>query len=388
MTSFEEIQPRIDKIFNQQKEHKRIVNLSTVRERKLKLKILLNAIFENEEKIAEAIYKDFKKPFAESKLTEVFSVTTEIKHTIKNLGKWNSPKRVKTPIVYFGAKSKIHLQPKGQVLIISPWNFPFLLAMGPLVSAIAAGNTVILKPSEYSSHTTNFLIQFLADLFEEKEVVVISGDHRMGEYLVNLPFDHIFFTGSSEVGKLVMEAAAKNLTSVTLELGGKSPTIIDESADLKSTAERICWGKFMNAGQTCIAPDYLIVHESIQREFLTHLTSALTKFYANLNTIQENKDYSRIIDEKHFNRLDQLITDAKQKGADFLYSLHSIPEERFFPPTVITDVNFEMNIMKEEIFGPILPIIPYKNEIELFDIIEKNPNPLALYIFSQKKTFY
>jgi aldehyde dehydrogenase (NAD+) len=258
--------------------------------------------------------------------------------------------------------------------------------MGPLVSAIAAGNTIMLKPSEHSPHTTEFLIKFLADLFNEKEVAVFYGDHLVGEYLINLPFDHIFFTGSTPVGKLVMKAASQNLTSVTLELGGKSPTIVDESADIKSAAEKICWGKFMNAGQTCIAPDYLIVHESIKDKFVSNFKSAVENFYGPFDAILNNKDYSRIIDSKHYDRLYELVSDAQNKGAELIFPSNSRNNDKFIPPMVLTNVSLDMTIMKEEIFGPVLPIVSYQNEDEIFEIIDRNPKPLALYIFSQKKS--
>jgi aldehyde dehydrogenase (NAD+) len=387
MTSFEQLRPKIDKIFKQQSEYKDVVNISSVGERKLKLRKLLNAILKNEDKIVEAIFKDYKKPFPESKLTEIFSVITEIKHTLKNLDKWVQPHRVPTPIVYLGFKSEIRYQAKGQVLIISPWNFPFLLAMGPLVSAIAAGNTIMLKPSEHSPFTTEFLIKFLGDLFNEKEVAVFYGDHLVGEYLINLPFDHIFFTGSTPIGKLVMKVASQNLTSVTLELGGKSPTIVDESADIKSAAEKICWGKFMNAGQTCIAPDYLIVHESVEDKFVSNFKSAIEKFYGPYDKIINNRDFSRIIDSKHYERIYELVSDAQKKGAELIFTSNTKNNDKFIPPMVITNVSLDMTIMKEEIFGPVLPIVTYQKEENILEIINHNPKPLALYIFSKKNSF-
>ena len=260
----EKLQQEIHNVFAKQKANRINLAATTAKERKEKLKKLLKVVLNSQSQICEAVYKDLRKSSEETKLTEIFAVTTEIRHAIRNIGKWMRPKRVKTPLAFFGSTNKVMYESIGQSLIISPWNYPFQLAIGPLISAIAAGNTVIIKPSENSSNTSAFLQKLINENFPEEEVKIFLGDAEVSKELTSLPFNHIFFTGSPEVGRLVMEAASKNLTKVTLELGGKSPTIVHEYANLKISAERIAWGKFMNAGQTCVAPDYLLVHEIIK----------------------------------------------------------------------------------------------------------------------------
>jgi aldehyde dehydrogenase (NAD+) len=246
---------QIQQVFEKQKSNRITLAQTTAKERKVKLRRLLNEIMKSQDAICEAVYKDLKKSKEETKLTEIFTVTTELKHTIKKLNRWMKPKRVSTPLAFFGASSKIIFESIGHSLIISPWNYPFQLAMGPLVSAIAAGNTVMIKPSEKSPCTSELLKKMIDKLFPDDEVKVILGEAEVSKELTGLPFNHIFFTGSPAIGKLVMEAASKNLAKVTLELGGKSPTIVNEDADIKIASKRIAWAKFMNAGQTCVAPD-------------------------------------------------------------------------------------------------------------------------------------
>ena len=378
---------RIQNIFDLQAANKKNINLATVNSKKIKLKKLLSSILQNVDEITEAIYQDFKKTPAETKLSEIFPVTAELRHTIRNLKHWSKPHRVLPPLVFFNSTNKILYNAKGKVLIISPWNYPFLLTVGPLISAIAAGNCVIIKPSEYTPHTSAFLSGFIAQLFDENEISVVEGDYKESQFLLTLPFNHIFFTGSTRVGKIVMENAAKNLTSVTLELGGKSPTVIDESADLDSTVQKIVWGKYLNCGQTCVAPDYVLLPEYMLNKFETAFKNALNKIYGNANSIQSNTDYCRIVNDIQYGRLISLLDDAINNGAKLVGNVENNIEQKFLSPVLLTNVSLSSKIMKEEIFGPILPVITYKNEHEIFDIISGNPKPLALYIFSKRKSF-
>ncbi len=378
---------RIEKIFALQQANKNSVNLSTARDRKIKLQKLLNAILQNADELTEAIYKDFKKAPTETKLSEVFPVTAEIRHTIRKLKHWTKPHRVMSPLVFFNSTNKILYKSKGQVLIISPWNYPFLLAIGPLISAIAAGNCAIIKPSELAPNTSAFLSEFIAQLFDENEIAVVEGDSKTAQFLLTLHFNHIFFTGSTRVGKIVMEAAAKHLTSVTLELGGKSPTVIDESADLVKAVRKIVWGKYLNCGQTCIAPDFILLPEHLLSEFENAFKFALNKIYSDTNSIQSNADYCRIVNDSQFERILSLLNDAINNGAKLVGTGQMDSKQRFLSPVLLTNVSADSQIMNEEIFGPILPVITYKNQHEIFDVINRNPKPLALYIFSKRNSF-
>ena len=378
---------RIKNVFELQQKNKADINNSSVDKRKFKLKKLLNAILNNIDELCDANYKDFKKAKTETMLSEVFPLTSELRHTIRNIKRWQKPHRVSPPLAFFNSSNKIFYEPKGQVLIISPWNYPFLLAVGPLISAIAAGNCVIIKPSEHTPNTSAFLMKFISQIFDETEVAVIEGDYQEAQGLLSLPFDHIFFTGSTRVGKIVMQAAANNLTPVTLELGGKSPTIIDESADVKNAAQKIVWGKYLNCGQTCIAPDYLLIPEHLLNNFVKVFKQSLEKLYGNINSISSNPDYCRIVNQNQYERILSLITDAVKNGAKLIGNFDHNDEQRFLAPVLLLNVSINSEIMREEIFGPVLPVITYKNEHEIFDIINRNPKPLALYIFSKRKTF-
>ncbi|MCF8241796.1 MAG: aldehyde dehydrogenase family protein [Melioribacteraceae bacterium] len=377
----------VNRLFDLQKKESAKNPFIPVEKRKANLKKLLRKIFESELEIQKAVYEDFKKPAAEVKLTEIFTVTSEIKHAIRHLKKWTKPQRVKTPLTFFGSSNKVFYEPKGTVLVLAPWNFPFQLALGPIVSALAAGNRIILKPSEKSPHTSAFLYKFLSELFDEKEVAVILGDHVIAEELVRLPFDHIFFTGSTETGKKVMTAAAQNLTPVTLELGGKSPTIIHQSADLKSAAYRIAWGKFMNCGQTCIAPDYVLIKTEMQDEFINLVKSAVESYFGKVEKIKEDANYCRLINDDHYKRLNDILQSAIEHGAEIKFGGIVEEDNKYISPTLITNVSLDSRIMKEEIFGPILPVITYSDYNELTEIINNNPDPLALYVFAKDKKF-
>ena len=293
-----------------------------------------------------------------------------------------------------GARSYIYQEPKGVVLIISPWNFPINLSFSPLIAALATGNRVILKPSEQSPASSAIMREIIGKLYKAEEVSLFTGDAEVAKSLLKLPFDHIFFTGSSALGKNVMQAAAQNLSSVTLELGGKSPVIIDESADLKTTASRIAWAKFINSGQACIAPDYVYVHRKKEAEFLRLLEKRVSHLYGQKNSkprpIRESEDYARIINAKHCHRLEELIAEALSKGAKKAWDTeekNTREGENFIPPTVLYNIDLESKIMQEEIFGPVLPVIPYDSIDEVISFIQKKEKPwLCTYILKILKT--
>jgi aldehyde dehydrogenase (NAD+) len=373
----------IDTIYHLQVQNKRNVALSTVKERIAKLKTMRNWVSANEQLIKDALYKDFKKPESEAILGEIYGVMGELNHTIKHLGSWMKPQKVSVPITLLGTFPKVVYEAKGNSLILAPWNYPFNLALKPVVQAIGAGNTVILKPSEMTPHTSTLIKKMINELFNENEIAVVEGDAAVSKHLLDQKFDHIFFTGSPNVGKIVMTAAAKNLTSVTLELGGKSPCIIDDTADVSATAERIAWGKIVNNGQTCIAPDYVFVHHSKAAEFINAFKTTIHKMYNGVGAdIAKSKDYARIVNAKHFNRIKNLVDDAVLKGANVEFGGQMIAEENFIAPTLLTNVKDDMSIMQEEIFGPVLPIIEYSDLNDVISYIANREKPLALYIFS------
>ncbi len=381
------LEKEVKRVFKAQKQFALQLRESTANERIAKLKKLKALILHYRPQIHEAVYKDFKKSSAEADLGEIFGVLATITHTIKHLKKWMKPKRVPTPLNMLGSSSKVYFEPKGVTLIISPWNYPFQLAIDPLLYAIAAGNTAIIKPSEMTPNTSALIKKIINEVFDEKEVAVLEGDATIAQLLLKEPFDHIFFTGSPMLGKIVMEAAAKHLTSVTLELGGKSPTIVDETTDIKDAAQKIVWGKFMNCGQTCIAPDYVLVQENIQEELISEIKENIKKLYGQEGSvpIEESPDYTRIVNQRHFSRIKGLLEDAIEKGAKILDGAQMNENDNFIAPTILTDVNDNMQIMHEEIFGPILPIQSFKALKEATDYVNTKPKPLALYCFSKSK---
>ncbi|EOZ92069.1 Aldehyde dehydrogenase [Indibacter alkaliphilus LW1] len=380
----ENVQQAIDETFAAQRIQAKYNRLSSVKERKILLEKLQNWIKNNHSDIQRAIHADFKKPYAEIDLSEIFVVTSEIKHALKNLDHWVKPKKVPTPIPMLGTKSYVQYEPKGTSLIIAPWNYPFNLALGPLVSAIAAGCTAIIKPSEMTPHTSALLRRLVEETFDKSQVAVFEGEVEVAQVLLSKPFDHIFFTGSPAVGKIIMKAAAEHLSSITLELGGKSPAVIDNKADIKDAAEKIVWGKFVNCGQTCIAPDYILVHQAIKDEFLKELVQQIKKMYdPSKKGIEKSKDYARIVNSKHLKRMKNLLADAELKGAVKYFGGHVEEEENFFEPTVLTGLTEEMEVMQEEIFGPILPVISFADLEEAINYINLKPKPLALYVFSK-----
>jgi aldehyde dehydrogenase (NAD+) len=360
---------------------------STLVERKERLLKLLNWITTHQEAIHEALWLDFNKPAIEVDLNEIFPVTSEIKHCLKNLSNWMRPQPQPTPLPMLGTSAFVVAEPKGRALLISPWNFPFNLAIGPLVSALAAGCPAILKPSEYAPHTAQLVQDLVSDLFAPHEVAVCLGEKEVASELLGLPFDHIFFTGSPAIGKIVMRAAAQHLSSVTLELGGKSPVILDASADLKDAAEKLIWGKFVNCGQTCIAPDYILVPEDKKDIFIGHAREVLNRYYdPEEKGIMQSPDYARLINAKHFDRIRQLLEDSLQKGAQVEAGGELDEETRYVAPTLISNIGEDMLVFQEEIFGPILPILTYSHLNDALALIHSQPKPLALYFFGKDES--
>ncbi len=343
--------------------------------RRKQLLTLREMIVENEEAIKEALKKDLNKSSFEAYTTEIGFVLYSLRKTLKNLRKWMKPKKVKTPIFHTFTKSYVRREPLGTVLIIGPYNYPFQLMLDPLIGAIAAGNTAILKPSEFPSHTEALMKKILNETFDEEYVHVVTGEKETTKALLELPFDHVFFTGSPRVGQIVYEAASKHLTPVTLELGGKSPAIVAADANLKVAARRIVFGKFLNAGQTCIAPDYLYVDERVKERFVELLKETIEQFY------RDEKDaFPRIINDRHFERIQSLVDTSK-----VVYGNHTNAKQRYMSPTLMVDVTFDDAIMREEIFGPVLPVLTYKSIEEARGKLERLEKPLALYVFSSDK---
>ncbi|MGO5358451.1 aldehyde dehydrogenase [Anaerofustis sp. LCP19S3_F7] len=342
------------------------------------LKNLKMGILKMEEEICEAIKKDLGKSYYESYMCEIGMVLTEINYMIKHIKKFSKIKKVKTPISQFYSKSYKVKVPYGLVLIMSPWNYPFMLTISPLVDAISAGNVCVVKPSAYSKYTGEVLKKLIEKYLPKEVVSVAIGGRELNSFLLDLKYDYIFFTGSVSVGKLVMEKASKNLTPVTLELGGKSPCIVDENTNLKLAAKRIVFGKFLNAGQTCVAPDYLIVKENIKDNFIELLKNEISIQYG--EEPLKNKDYVKIINEKHFNRIVSML-----KNEDIIWGGKVDRANLRIEPAIIDNVTFENACMKEEIFGPILPIMTFKTKEDIVEIINHNKTPLALYLFSDNK---
>ncbi len=369
-------QSSITNILNKQRQFFATGKTQNIDFRIEQLKKLKRAISDYQEKIAAAVKADLNRP----KFEAYFELTflTEINDAIKKLKSWVKPRRVSTPIEQFPAGAKIYPEPLGVVLIIGAWNYPFQLVISPLLGAIAAGNCAIIKPSEIAVNTSEVVADLIANTFESNYIAAVTGGVEVSQQLLAEKFDYILFTGGTRVGKIVMEAAAKNLTPVTLELGGKSPCIVDDDIPLEYTAKRITWGKFINAGQTCVAPDYLLVNKSVKSNLLEKIKQSIDKFYGE-NPL-ESPDYGRIVNEQQFNRLSDLLKEGKIViGGD------TKSEERYISPTVIEGVNWDAEIMQEEIFGPILPVLEYENLEEAIDLVNSRPKPLSLYFFSRNK---
>lgn len=371
------------RIFNLQKQNQFNIGNTTAKQRKAKLKKLHNAVNQYRPAIKEALYNDYRKHPSEVDLSEIYPVTSELKHAKSNLHEWMRRKKVDTPLAMMGSSSYIKYEPKGVVLIISPWNFPINLTLGPLVSALAAGNAIMIKPSEMTPHASAVMKKIISEVFDENEVALIEGGINTSTDLLKLPFNHIFFTGAPSIGKIVMKAAAENLASVTLELGGKSPTIVDESANIPLAAKRVAWAKYINNGQVCIAPDYLFVHESKKIEFIEEFKKQINEFYT--SDASQESSYARIVNKRHYDRVKSYIDDAISKGARVESGGKFIEDQHFIAPTLMTQVPMDSTLMTEEIFGPVLPVFGFTDLKEVIDEINSREKPLALYIYSKKK---
>lgn len=351
-----------------------------IKSRKESLKKLLHVITQNEQAIILALYNDFKKPAFEAVLTETNYVISDLKETIKNIDSWAKPKKVMASFLNFPSSDYIYSEPFGNVLILSPWNYPFQLALCPLIAAVAAGNKVTLKPSELTPNTSNIIAKIISETFAVKDVVVITGDATVAANLLSKRWDYIFFTGSVAVGKIVAKAAAENLTPVTLELGGKSPCIVDETANLELSAKRIVWGKIINAGQTCVAPDYILVHHKIKAIFVKLLIEEIEKALG--TNPEESPDFARIINLKNWQRQLSLLENQK-----ILFGGQSNRDSLYLAPTLLDEPKMDSLVMTEEIFGPILPLLSYESKADIDKIISSFEKPLSLYLFSQNKLF-
>jgi len=361
--------PDIDRIYDAQQRRRAAVGATGANERIAKLRKLHDALLARRGEIRRALWDDYRKPAAEVDLSEIYPAVGEARHAMRNLREWMQPKPVPTPIALLGSRSQIVHEPKGVVLIVSPWNFPINLTLGPLVSAIAAGNCAMIKPSEMTPHASACMKRILGDLFDEDEVAVVEGDAEVAQALLEKRFDHIFFTGSPAVGRIVMRAAAEHLTSVTLELGGKSPAIVDRTANLDEAAKKMAWGKFFNSGQICIAPDYALVDESVHDAFVEKLRRSIDAL---------GGDASRgvLVNERHAARVRRLAGAGAAAAA---------ADPRAIPPTILDDASPEAAAMQEEIFGPVLPIVPYRTLDDAYRIIEEREKPLVLYLFSRSE---
>lgn len=346
------------------------------------LQLLADAMRKNETVLGEALKKDLGKSAFESYATEIGFVLADIRYTIQNLQKWSAPKRVRTPLYLFLGKSKIQKEPYGSVLILGPYNYPVQLLAEPLVGAIAAGNCAVLKPSELTPHVSEAMYQIVHSTFKEEYIACVEGGVEVNQELLSQKFDYIFFTGSERVGRIVMKAAAENLTPVTLELGGKSPVIIEKTANIKEAARRIAWGKLMNAGQTCVAPDYVLVDESRKQQFLTEMKTAFSHLYG--KEIKKNPDFGRIVNERHMERLQKIL----EQDAKYLFCGGEADTlQRYIEPAIL-DLGKDQNAasMQEELFGPILPVLSYHKLEDAVRFVNKRAKPLALYLFTKKRS--
>ena len=351
--------------------------------RRQRLGRLASWLTANREAIQQALSQDFKKPPEETDLTEIWPSLTELRHTSRQLKKWLAPLAVGTPMALLGTRGWVQAEPKGVVLIIAPWNYPFYLALDPLASAIAAGNAVVVKPAEQTPATSALLRRMAEELFQPNEVLVLEGGKEVASELLRLPWNHIFFTGSPQIGKIVMRAAAEHLSGITLELGGKSPAIVDDTANLRDAAEKIVWGKFLNAGQTCVAPDYLLVQASVQEALLSELRRAIHKYYgADNEAVKASGSFARIVNRHHFARLAALLEDAQAHGATVAQGGSLDEHQLYLEPTVLTDVPAGATILEEEIFGPLLPVLTFERLPEAAAYVNARLPPLAQYVFT------
>lgn len=361
-------------IFDLQRSHRARVAATAAGERIAKIHRLERVILSRRKEIREAMHTDFRKPAQEVDMTEIYAIVSEARHARRHLRRWMRPQSIRTPLTLFGSKSTVLHEPKGSVLIISPWNFPFNLSLGPLVSAIAAGNTAILKPSEMTPASSACIRRIVEEVFSPENVAVVEGGREVGETLLKLPFDHIFFTGSSAVGRVVMKAAAEHLASVTLELGGKSPVVVDRSADVKRAAKRVVWGKLVNSGQVCISPDYVLVHEAVHDAFVAHVKHEVERRHVEDRTI--------MVSDVHAERVNHLIESATNAGGSIVTGGRF--EGRDASATVMTGLTMG-SAMEEEIFGPLLPILEFRSLDDALRVIAERGKPLVLYVFANDR---
>jgi aldehyde dehydrogenase (NAD+) len=348
-----------------------------------RLRRLRTAVIAHRQALYDGVWADFRKPAAEFEVTELQLVLAEIAHAIRHLRRWMRPRRVPGTPLLAGTRSRVVHEPRGQVLILAPWNYPAQLLLSPLAAAVAAGNVCIVRPSEKVPATGAVLARIVSDAFPEDEVALVSGGVETADALLRLPFDHFFFTGSTAVGRKVMHAAADHLASVTLELGGKSPAIVDRSADLARAAERIVWGKFVNAGQTCVAPDYVLVHEADAPTFLAAARDAIARFYGTGDGPQRSDSLARIVDDLGFARLAEALRGTVEAGARIEAGGGTDAAERYIAPTLLSGVRHDAPLMREEIFGPILPVLTVRSLDEALAFVVARPKPLALYVFAR-----
>ncbi len=348
--------------------------------RKKSLKRLQEEIVKREDAICDALYADFKKPKFETLAAETQFVLAELNYTLKKIDSWASPTRVSASWMNWPSSDYIYKEPYGAVLVIAPWNYPFQLAIAPLIGAIAAGNTAVVKPSEVTPHTAAIISEIIKAVFDPAHVTVVEGGVEVSQQLLAETWDYIFFTGSPQVGKIVYESAAKHLTPVTLELGGKNPCIVDDTASIALTAKRIVWGKFLNAGQTCIASDYILVHEHVKDKLVEALKENITKCYG--QNVEASPDFSRMVSDKHYKNLKDML-----EGEDILFGGHSNDADYFLSPTLVNEPKMDSKLMEGEIFGPILPVISYRTEDDIHKYITNYGKPLAAYVFSNNKKF-
>lgn len=375
---------KIKGLFSSQLEKHSSLAKSTHGDRKQKLKRLLDNFMSMEQEAIDALSLDMKKSPTESIISEVLGVKAEADFAIQNLKKWMRSKRVPSPSTILFTSGWVRPEPKGSILILSPWNYPILLCLNPLIAAIASGNTAVIKPSEFTPASGAFLKKLIERTFDPNEVAVVLGDEKTAIELLSHPFNHVMFTGSPSTGKLVMSAAAKHLSGVTLELGGKSPVIVDNSANISEAAWKLAFYKFANAGQTCTAPDYILCHESKKDDLVSGLRENFKSFFSG-NDGGPSSDYCQIVNTTHFDRIEGYLENAKGMGAKVVAGGNTDRSKRFIAPTVLCDVSIDSLVMKEEIFGPLMPIVTYKTMDEAIGFINKREKPLALYLFSYNK---
>ncbi|WP_136467720.1 aldehyde dehydrogenase [Flagellimonas onchidii] len=348
--------------------------------RKKALKQLRDEIINQEGAIAEAIYADFKKPRFETFIAETQFVLAEINTMLKNLEMWARPERISGNLANFPSRNYVYSEPLGQILVIAPWNYPFQLTLAPMVGAIAAGNTMVVKPSELTPNTSAIVEKIINKVFDDEYVAVVQGGVEVSQALLAQRWNHIFFTGSTQVGKIVYESAAKHLTPVTLELGGKNPCIVDETANISLAAKRIVWGKSINLGQTCIAPDYVLVKHAVKNKLIEALKNKIVASYGDKQS--QSPDLARVVSERHYSRMKLLL-----EGQQVLYGGETVDEDCFLGLTLVDEPDLDSPLMQGEIFGPILPILSYKDESDIDAVIKRYEKPLAAYVFSGKKAF-